>query len=782
MEEPARELLASLCADLRLLRTQAGGPGLRDLARRAGLGKSQVGAILAGRVRRPPDWRVVAALVEGVRAHAVEHGRTARLSLRTGVEEYWRPRYALLEHAFEHAAPVSAAPGPTPAGLPAAVPGFAGRHEALATLDDLLPGPGNPTPTGALAVVCGPAGVGKTALAVYWAHRVAARFPDGQLHVDLRGFAPDGRALDPSDALRGLLAALGVPAPRIPAALDDQVAVYRATLAGRRFLVVLDNARDAGQVRPLLPGAPGCVAVVTSRDQLTPLVVTEGARPVPLRPLTAGEARDLLIHRLGKDRVEGEPGAADEIVERCARLPLALAVVGARAATYPEFPLAALAAQLRDAGGPLDALDGGDPGTDVRAVFSWSYRAVSPAAAGLFRLLGLHPGPDISRPALASLAGVPPRGIAAPLAELTRAHLATEHAPGRYALHDLLRAYAAELADLRDPPDVRDGAVRRWLDHLLHSGFGAALRLQPGRTRIPLAGPRPGVTPERPEDVAAALAWFTAEHRVLRAADDLAAGLGLDTERWQLAWVLCDYLLRQGHRHEHHELHRAALGAAERTADPGATAYAHRGLALSAAALGRPDDARRHHGDALRLFASVGDLASQGKAYLDLGGLSEVRGRHAEALDAAERALDLYRRAGHRTGEARAHTAIGWCHALLGDQAAALSWCHRALDLHRDLDDREGVADTWHSLGHVRHELGEHGAAADCYREALDGYRALGQRPAEADTLTRLGDEYRETGSPGEARAAWREAAAVLEELGLPGVSEIRARLSTHAD
>jgi hypothetical protein len=339
---------------------------------------------------------------------------------------------------------------PVPAQLPPAVAAFTGRGAELACLDAIaaeaaLAGPASPA-AAVISAVSGTAGVGKTALAVHWAHRVAGQFPDGQLYVNLRGFDPSGAALEPGQALRGFLDAFGVPSTRIPEDPTAQTGLFRSLLAGKRVLVVLDNARDAEQVRPLLPGSPGCLAVVTSRSDLASLVAAEGARPVSLDLLPVAEAGELLARRLGEARVASEPAAVSEIIERCARLPLALAIAAAHAAARPGFPLAAIAAGLRGATANLDPFDGTDLATDVRAVFSWSCRLLGEDAAGLFVLLGLHPGPDISVRAAASLAGIPPRRAEALLAELAGAHLLSEPSPGRYAAHDLLRAYAAEQA------------------------------------------------------------------------------------------------------------------------------------------------------------------------------------------------------------------------------------------------------------------------------------------------------------------------------------------------
>jgi len=402
--------------------------------------------------------------------------------------------------ALDAPAPVSltARPAvPVPAQLPPAVPAFIGRDAELASLDALLPATVQATAAGpatvVIAALSGTAGVGKTALAVHWAHRAAAQFPDGQLYVNLGGFDPGGAAMQPSEALRGFLDAFGVSAARIPESLPAQAGLYRSLLAGKRVLVVLDNAKDAGQARPLLPGSPGSLAIVTSRNQLTGLVATDGASALTLDLLGSADARRLLASRLGSRRVAREPEAVDVIIAGCARLPLALTIAAARAAASPGFPLAVLATELREATRALDPLNGGDPATDVRAVFSWSYHALTTDAARLFRLLGLHPGADIALPAAASLAAIPPDRARALLAELARAHLLAEHAPGRYAFHDLLRAYATELARTHDSQNVRSAAAHRVLEHYLHTGVLLIFRTaDPVRARLEIAGASAG--------------------------------------------------------------------------------------------------------------------------------------------------------------------------------------------------------------------------------------------------------------------------------------------------
>ena len=306
-------------------------------------------------------------------------------------------------------------------------------------------------------VISGTAGVGKTALAVHFAHLVAADFPDGQLYVNLRGAHPAAAPAIPEDAIRGFLGAFGLRPDQVPQDADAQAALLRSLLAGRRVLVVLDNASDEQQVRPLLPGSAGCLTVVTSRRQMAGLAAVEGASLLDLDVLSETESLQLLAARLGLERVDDEQEAAARVSALCARLPLALCVVAARAAARSGVPLAALADEL-GRGNALDALETGDQASSVRAVLSWSYRSLSQPAATMFRLLGLHDGPDITLPAAASLAGMPRPQARAALGELARASLLTEHRSGRHACHDLLRAYAAELPA---PWTPRPPAARR---------------------------------------------------------------------------------------------------------------------------------------------------------------------------------------------------------------------------------------------------------------------------------------------------------------------------------
>jgi DNA-binding SARP family transcriptional activator/tetratricopeptide (TPR) repeat protein len=671
-------------------------------------------------------------------------------------------------------------PYPVPAQLPLDVPGFGGRDDQLALLDGVLTPADRPS-TVVVAVVSGTAGVGKTALAVHWARQVADRFPDGQLYVNLRGFGPGGQAVAPAEAVRGFLDALGVAPRQVPAGLEAQIGRYRSLVAGRRVLLVLDNARDAAQVRPLLPGEPGCAVVVTSRDRLTSLVAAEAAHPVAVDLLAPAQARQMLAFRIGADRVAAEPAAVEEILDSCARLPLALAVVAARAVTHPEFSLAAVAAELRQARGSLDMFADGDPAIDIRAVFSWSYDSLSPPAARLFRLLGRHPLGDLAAPAAASAAGLPLPEVRPLLAELSRAHLLTEPSPGRYAFHDLLWAYAAELAETHDSEAERTAATRRMLDHYLHTAYAAALLLHPYREPIRLEPPEPGVSIPDLAGYPAAMAWFTAEHRALLAAVDRAAAAGFDTHTWQLAWVTMEYLTRRGHWHDLAGTQRTALAAAQRLADPAGQARALAGLGHALADVGRCDDALVEFRRASELFDRLGDLAGRADVHRGTAFVCAQLGRPHEALDHARRALDLFRAAGDRHQEAASLNTVGWYCAHVGEYDAALAHCRQGLAMLAEFGDRNGEAATWDSIGFVYHQLGQYGEAVACYQRAVEGASAIGNRYNEANTLSRLGDSQLAAGERDAGRDSWRRALAILEELGHHDADEVRAKLAAPA-
>jgi tetratricopeptide (TPR) repeat protein len=410
-------------------------------------------------------------------------------------------------------------------------------------------------------------------------------------------------------------------------------------------------------------------------------------------------------------------------------------------------------------------------------VFSWSYRALDADAARLFRLLGPHPGPDLGAPAAASLAGLPPARTRRLLAELARAHLVVEHAPGRYGLHDLLRAYATERAREAEAPARHAAAVGRTLDHYLHSAHAAAMLLSPARDPITVPAARPGVTPERPPDHAAAMAWFAAEYPVLRDAIDLAAAAGFDDHAWRLAWTLLYFLDRRGHWHDWTAVQRTALAAARRLGDPTAQATCHRLLALAQIQLGRYAEADAHLRRALARYADTGDRAGEAYTRIHLGMAASRQGRYADALAHAEQALELFRAAGHRAGQALALNNVGWLHAQLGDHRRALRRCAEALALQEEVGNSDDQAATWDSLGYAHHHLGDHDQAFACYQRALDLRREIGDRYGQANTLTHLGDVRQAAGDPVGARDAWRAAVAILEELGHADADGLRGRL-----
>ena len=663
---------------------------------------------------------------------------------------------------------------PVPAQLPADVPGFVGRTDQLSRLGKLLDGGDRPA-TVVISAIAGTAGVGKTALAVHWAHQFLDRFPDGQLYVNLRGFDPAGTAATPAEVVRSFLDALDVPAQRVPEGLDAQTALYRSLLAERRMLVLLDNARDADQVRPLLPGTASCLVLVTSRNQLTGLIASAGALPLRLDLLSPDEARDLLARRVGMERTAAEPTAVEEIVERCARLPLALAVVAARAAAEPQQPLATLAADLHHR---LDSLATGDPGTDVRSVFSWSYRQLSQPAARLFRLLGVHPGPDLSASAAASLAGTSPGQARPLLTELIQAHLVTEPVPGRYALHDLLRAYAGELAGSDEPDADRRAALHRLLDHYLRSAHQADTVLHPTtREAIEPIAPMSDVTVDDPGSGDAAAHWFAAEYQVLVATVRLAADAGLDRHAWQLVWSMARFVQGRQDFRDAIALHGIALRAALRLGDLAAQGYSHRLLGRAYTQLGEHDEARAHLEHALEAYGQLGDETNQSHVHLGLAEVLERQGRYRDALHQAEQSLARYRTSDQQVWQANALNALGWLHARLGDYETALEHCQQALALQQELGYRQGEAVTWDSLGVAYHHLGRHADAVAAYQRALALFRDLGNRYYEADSLVHLGDTYRDSGDTDTAREQWQAALAILTDLDHPDAEQVQARL-----
>jgi DNA-binding SARP family transcriptional activator/Tfp pilus assembly protein PilF len=669
--------------------------------------------------------------------------------------------------ARERAGEAEAADGPAaprlvPRQLPSPCRSFVGRANELKTLSNLASaasaGP-------AVAAIVGMAGIGKSALALYWAHLAAADFPDGQLYVNLRGFDPTAGPLAPSQAVRDFLDALHVPPEEVPEGLDAQTARYRSVLADKRVLVVLDNAGDAAQVRPLLPGGAGCMTLVTSRHQLSGLVAGEGAEVVAPELLSTGEAVDLVERRFGPERAAREPQVLRELVRLCGRLPLALSVAAARASAQPALPLSALTAQLRDSRHRLDALELGEPRTDVRAVLSWSYLHLSPGAARLFRLLGLHPGPDISAAAAAGLAGADPERAAEALRELTRAHLLEERVAHRFVLHDLLRAYAVELAALDLDEAGRQAALGRLLDHYLHSGIAADRRLAPLRDPIRVLPPRAGVTPERPAEPALALAWFEAERHVLLEAVRLAAASGFDTHAWQISWTLATALDWRGAWHDLAGVQRTAVAAARRSGDLDGQARALRSLAHALTQLGQYEDAYTHTTAALQIFARLDDTVGRIQTHLALAWMLGHRNPNPESVTQARRALELSRDLDRPQLLGDVLNSLGWNLARLGDHEEAESHCVRAAAVFHELGDRDGEANALDSLGLIYLSLGRFPESVASYRTAAAYFGEIGNLGSQSNTLTRLGEAYDLAGDLTAARLAWSDALEIVEGI-----------------
>ena len=657
-----------------------------------------------------------------------------------------------------------------PAQLPAAVSAFAGRADELAALDARLPEPDGVAlsrpATVVISALSGTAGVGKTALAVHWAHRVADRFPDGQLYVNLRGYDPD-QPLDPADALAGFLEVLGVPPAAIPLDLADRAARYRTEISGRRMLVVLDNAATVEQVRPLLPGTATAVVVVTSRDSLAGLVAVDGARRLSLDLLPADDAVALLRELIGP-RVDAEPVAAATLADRCARLPLALRIAAEHAAAAPRAQLRDLVADLDDESGRLDRLTAGDdPRAAVGAVFSWSYRHLPADAARVFRLVGLHPGPDFDSHAVAALAETGLDDARLALDQLARAHLLRPTVAGRFGLHDLLRAYAAGLAGREDGPTGRRAALDRLLDSYLSAAAAAMDRLHPAE-----ADRRPRLSPSRttvpvPPDPAAARSWLDLERPNLVAVTAYAAAHERAGHAVALSATLYRYL-SGGHFTDAIAIHGHARDAARRAGDLMGEAQAVTGLGAVYGQTGRPEQAIEQHQRALALFERADDLAGQARAHGNLGVGAEWRGAVDVAAVHFEQALLLFRRAGDPVGEASALSGLGDVEAKLDRYDEAADHYREALEACRPLGDRDGEA--WTLIGLAELEARRHRdrLAAEWYGQALTVFEELGNRSGQAWSLTGSGTVHTRLGRPALAVDLHRRALALFEEIGDP--------------
>jgi DNA-binding SARP family transcriptional activator/tetratricopeptide (TPR) repeat protein len=751
-----------------------------DLALRCGRHRELVAELTTWTTTNPLDERSAGQLMlalyrDGRQADALAHYRRTRqrlveeLGADPGPElQRLHQRILTADRSLNDAPPAAddaTGPAAAPRQLPAAPAPFVGRHDELDRLDETLRSlRSDPAATVVIGAIAGAGGIGKTWLALRWAHRNADRFPDGQLFVDLRGFSPGGQPMDPAVAVRGFLDALGVDPGRIPVDQHAQAALLRSLVAGKRMLLVLDNAVDAAQVTPLLPGSDTCTVLVTSRNRLPGLITGQGARHFALHSLDDTDARDLLTTRLGSARVEAEPAAVGELLRSCGGFPLALSIIAGRAHTNPHLPLTAIAEELRDSG--LDALDEGDPAASLPAVLSWSRRALTTDQATAFALLGTAPGPDIGFPAAASLVGMPPKEARNVLRALEQASLISQDGHGRYRMHDLIRRHCTDTAQQKLPDETREAALRRVLDFYVHTAHTAHRLLDIHRGLLPLDPPARGTHLQPLPDSQAAMAWFDLEHTNLLAVHHTAVTRALHDAVCQLAWNLRTFHSRRGHRHDDLAVWRAAADAAAHLPDATTRIRVHRFLGRAYTALGRSEEATEHLHRALSLAEHHREPAEQAHTHRMIAHAVSRRGDDRGALDHAIRAQRLFREVGQPVWEASALNAVGWYMARLGDLDTARAYCQAALALHRQHRSAEGEASVLDSLGHIYHRAGDHHRAVDHYRQAVALFRVLGDTSDSADTLVHLGNPYAALGLHDEARAVWREALELYRAQG----------------
>jgi tetratricopeptide (TPR) repeat protein len=763
LELPVSDAVSTFGARLRACR-QLAGLSQEELADRSGLSVRMIGYLERGRARRsyPRTLKCLADALElrdGARAEFLAAGRRPG-QVRTAVAADY------LGDAPQRVADGSSMP---PRQLPAPVRAFVGRGDQLAALSHVLCGP---AVAAAIAVISGSPGVGKTALALRWAHDAADRFPDGQLYVDLRGYGAD-QPLTAADALARLLCALGLAGLDIPDGTDERAAAYRSLLAGRQVLVVLDNASGPAQVRSLLPGTGKCAVLVTSRNALAGLVAREGASRLELDLLPMEEAVDLLRELIGA-RVTADPPAAASLARYCSRLPLALRVAAELAAAYPVRPLAALAGQLADLRGRLNVLDaGGDEQTAVHSVLSWSYRHLDAAAASAFRLLGQHPGPDFDGYAAAALAGTTVEEAFRLLEQLARAYLIQSTGPGRYSMHDLLRAYAREHAasDRQDGDGAADhdeggrAALTRLFDYYLQATVAAMDTLFAARSHQWPHAPQAGISPDVSGPVSAS-AWLDAELDNLVAATARMATSGWPCQTAGLAAAVFPYLEGAGRATEAITIHGHALRASRRSGDSAAEATALGNLGYVFLMQGRYQQAASHLRQAITLFRRVGDQAGEATALGHLAVVHRRRGQYQQAADDQGRALALARQIGDQWGEALALTRLGGVERRLGRYQQALGHIQQALSASRQIGDPISEAEALTRLGVVERHLGRYQQAADHHERAIALFRRANDCTGEAEARDGLGELSLAMGRPEQALLYHAAARDLAEQIG----------------
>jgi tetratricopeptide (TPR) repeat protein/transcriptional regulator with XRE-family HTH domain len=664
---------------------------------------------------------------------------------------------------------------PRPAQLPAAVADFAGREEEIAQLEAMLAARGSGGML--IAVIEGLGGIGKTTLALHWAHTLRPKFPDGALFADLRGYHPTGKPANPFDVLGGFLRAMGVAPEAVPHDDADRSALFRSVMDGKRMVLMLDDASDVEQVEPLLPGSANCLVIVTTRVRLGGLVVRHGARRLGLGGLASAGATMLLSGIIGAARVAAEPEAVDELVACCASLPLALRIVADRAASRPGRPLADLVAELRSESDRLDALSvAGDETTAVGNVFSWSYRALSESAARMFRLLGLFPGLEPGVPAATALLGENPGRARRLLDSLAAVHLVEESGRDGYRLHELVRLYAAERVRDEDSEATRDAALRRLGTWYLHAADTADRVLLPQRRRLPL---EPASTVPTPDfaDYAAAMAWCERERPAVVQLTHDAAERRMHDLAWRLPTALWGFFSLRNRWADLIDTHQVALASARAAGDRLGQAIALNNLGIAMANSGEPEHAHTLLSQALLLRKEIGDVWGEAAVSNNLGSLHHGRGEFNTAVAHHDRAIMLFRQVGDQCGEGRALNNLGSAYLSLGQLGAAIDCYRRGLSVLVGVDDQLGQAETLDSLGSAYQVMGDYDAAVDCHLRAVLIFRELGDRGGEAGGLDNLGTALAGHGSVMLARDSWLHALALFEEVDPIRARQVRARL-----
>lgn len=681
-----------------------------------------------------------------------------------------------------HLAPAPEAEAP-PRQLPLDVPGFTGRRDVLDRLDALIADAG---PAPVIIALSGMPGIGKTALAVHWAHLMADHFPDGQLFIDLRGYTKRG-PLSPRKALGQALRTLRVPSSRLPVEEDELAALYRSRLAGKRALIVLDDAASAQQVYPLLPGTSSCVVVVTARRRLTALVARCGARATALDLLSPAEARDLVGEVAGRERTQREPDATAELVQMCARLPLALRVAAANLATRPHQSVAATVEALAEGDRLAKLAAGEDPGEAVGAAFDLSYRGLAPDRRRAFRLLGLFEGQNVAPAAVGALLGTMPEAARRLLDELETAGLVQAIGGDRYHLHELLREYAQGRALREDSSVVRTAAIQRLAMWYLTTAQQAGRFLDRYRRTIRQELTAPPVNPD-PAERARHLGWFAAEQQNLTELTRQVARLHWDQLAWELADAVYDFFELRRYCHENLEVHRVGLEAAQRGADPVARFFMHHHISVIYRELGQTQEALLEAASALQLSLQVEDRYGEAAVLDNMARTHLQLSDYRMALELGKQALAIRREISDRHAEATTLDTLARGYQGLSEYGRAYECAADALEIRKEIEDLRGEAETLDNMARIYYGWGRISESQDATEQALRIRREIGDRHGEGETLAFLGYLYMRIGRHLQARAYAEEALSIRRKItdrqgeghALVYLSTIRRRLGWH--